>query len=62
MKNDTQIQQDVRDELKWDARVTPTDIGVSVKLGLVTLTCPPIFRKRWRQRKRPSEFRASITI
>ena len=37
MKTDTQIQQDVRDELKWDARVTPTDIGVSVKEGVVTL-------------------------
>jgi len=38
MKTDTRIQQDVRDELKWDARVTPTDIGVSVKEGLVTLS------------------------
>ena len=37
MKTDTQLQQDVRDEIRWDARVTPTDIGVSVKDGVVTL-------------------------
>ena len=38
MKTDTQMQIDVRDELRWDARVTPTDIGVMVKDGVVTLT------------------------
>jgi osmotically-inducible protein OsmY len=36
--NDTQIQQDVLEELKWDARLQPNDIGVAAKAGIVTLT------------------------
>jgi osmotically-inducible protein OsmY len=35
---DEDIQHDVIEELKWDARVQPNDIGVSVKDGIVTLT------------------------
>lgn len=37
-RTDEQIQRDVLDELKWDARVNPNEIGVSVKDGVVTLT------------------------
>jgi osmotically-inducible protein OsmY len=37
-KTDQEIQQDVMAELKWDARVQPNEIGVSVKDGIVTLT------------------------
>ncbi|HEU4734956.1 MAG TPA: BON domain-containing protein [Kofleriaceae bacterium] len=37
-KTDAQIQQDVLKELKWDTRVEPTDIGVEVHGGVVTLT------------------------
>ncbi len=37
MKTDNQIQQDVRDELKWDARTTASEIGVTVKDGIVSL-------------------------
>ena len=29
-KTDAQIQQDVLNELKWDTRVEPTDVGVEV--------------------------------
>ncbi len=36
-RTDEQIQRDVLDELKWDARVQPNEIGVSVKDGVVTL-------------------------
>lgn len=36
-KTDVQIQDDVRDELTWDPEVTITDIGVTVKDGVVTL-------------------------
>jgi osmotically-inducible protein OsmY len=32
------IQEDVLDELAWDARVQPNEIGVAVKDGIVTLT------------------------
>ena len=35
---DEQIQRSVLEELKWDARVQPNEIGVAVKDGIVTLT------------------------
>lgn len=38
VRSDEQIQRDVLDELKWDARVQPNEIGVIVKDGVVTLT------------------------
>jgi osmotically-inducible protein OsmY len=38
MKNDLQIQKDVMDELKWEPFLTSSDIGVSVKNGIVTLS------------------------
>ncbi|MCU1280845.1 MAG: transport-associated protein [bacterium] len=34
---DEEIQKNVLDELKWDARLRPTEIGVTVKDGVVTL-------------------------
>ena len=37
-RTDEQIQKDVLDEIKWDARVQPNEIGVAVKDGVVTLT------------------------
>jgi osmotically-inducible protein OsmY len=38
MKTDAQIKQDVIDQLKWQNDVDETQIGVTVKDGLVTLT------------------------
>ena len=38
MKSDTEIERDVREELKWDPDLDATDIAVSVKNGVVTLT------------------------
>ncbi|MDQ7971285.1 MAG: BON domain-containing protein [Rhodocyclaceae bacterium] len=38
MKSDTQIRDDVLAELRWDPAVNPTDVGVIVKDGNVTLT------------------------
>jgi osmotically-inducible protein OsmY len=38
MRTDSDIKRDVEDELKYDADVDPTDIGVSVKNGVVALT------------------------
>ena len=37
-KTDSQIQQDVLRELRWDARVKEPEIGVEVDQGIVTLT------------------------
>jgi osmotically-inducible protein OsmY len=38
MKPDGDIQQDVACELAWDTRLSPTEIGIQVKDGIVTLT------------------------
>ena len=38
MKSDRDIERDVRDELQWDPDLDATDIAVSVKDGVVTLT------------------------
>jgi osmotically-inducible protein OsmY len=38
LKSDIEIQQDVLKELKWDPRVDPTEVGVQVSQGIVTLT------------------------
>ena len=37
MKNDTQLQQDVMAELKWEPAINAEQIGVEVKYGVVTL-------------------------
>ena len=39
MKSDSEIERDVRDELKWDPDLDATDIAVTVKNGVVTLAC-----------------------
>ena len=47
-RTDAQIQRDVLDELKWDARVQPNEIGVAVKDGIVTLSgWVDSYTKRW---------------
>ena len=47
-RTDAQIQSDVLAELKWDARVMPNEIGVTVKDGVVTLTgWVDSYTKRW---------------
>jgi osmotically-inducible protein OsmY len=38
MKNDKDLQRDVFDELRWEPAVQSTDIGVTAKDGVVTLT------------------------
>jgi osmotically-inducible protein OsmY len=48
VKTDEQLQRDVLAELKWDARVLPNEIGVSVKHDVVTLTGHvDSFYKKW---------------
>jgi osmotically-inducible protein OsmY len=47
-RTDAQIQSDVLAELKWDARVNPNEIGVTVKDGVVTLMgWVDSYLKRW---------------
>jgi osmotically-inducible protein OsmY len=38
MRTDSDIKRDVEAELRWDRDIDPTDIGVAVKGGVVTLT------------------------
>ena len=38
VRSDADIQQDVLEELSWDPHINVSDIGVSVKEGVVTLT------------------------
>jgi len=48
MKTDTQLQQDVMNELKWEPSVKAAEIGVSVKDGVVTLSgYVDSFYKKW---------------
>ena len=47
-RTDERVQQDVLEELKWDARVAPNEIGVAVQDGVVTLTgYVDSFTKKW---------------
>jgi osmotically-inducible protein OsmY len=47
-RTDAQIQTDVLAELKWEPRVSPNEIGVVVKDGVVTLTgWVDAYTKRW---------------
>jgi osmotically-inducible protein OsmY len=38
VRPDSDIKRDVEDELRWDPDVDPTDVGVAVKDGVVTLS------------------------
>lgn len=38
MKTDQQLKKDVGAELEWDPAINPTQVGVAVKDGVVTLT------------------------
>lgn len=47
-RSDAQIQEDVLEELRWDGRVHPNEIGISVKDGIVTLSgWVDSYPKRW---------------
>jgi osmotically-inducible protein OsmY len=47
-RTDAEIQRDVLEELKWDARVQPNEIGVIAKDGIVTLTgWVDSYTKKW---------------
>lgn len=38
MRSDSDIKQDVEDEIRWTPNIDPTDIAVALKNGVVTLT------------------------
>jgi len=48
IRSDEQIQEDVLAEFKWDTRLKPNEVGVSVKDGVVTLTgWVDSYSKKW---------------
>jgi osmotically-inducible protein OsmY len=47
-RTDEQIQRDVLEEMKWDARIQPNEIGVAVKDGVVMLSgTVDSYAKKW---------------
>jgi osmotically-inducible protein OsmY len=47
-RTDEQIQMDVLNELKWEPRIQPNEVGVSVKDGVVALTgWVDSYTKKW---------------
>jgi osmotically-inducible protein OsmY len=57
-RTDAQVQSDVLAELKWDARVQPNEIGVSVKDGVVTLSgYVDLYTKKWAAEERAHRVR-----
>ena len=47
-RTDEEIQADIYEELRWDARVQPNEIGVTAKNGVVTLTgYVDSYSKKW---------------
>jgi osmotically-inducible protein OsmY len=48
MKSNSQLQDEVLEELRWDSRINEGDIGVSVHNGIVTLLGTiPNYAERW---------------
>jgi len=48
IRTDEEVQKDVLAEFKWDARLSPNEIGVTVNEGVVTLTgWVDSYTKRW---------------
>lgn len=48
MKTDMDLQKDITEELRWDPRLDDTEVGVTVRGGVVTLTgSVPDFAQKW---------------
>jgi len=62
-RTDEQIQRDVLEELKWDARVQPNEIGVAVKDGVVTLTgWVDSYTKKWAAERAAHRVRGVVAV
>lgn len=60
---DDQIQRDVLEELKWDARVQPNEVGVAVKDGVVTLTgWVDSYTKKWAAERAAHRVRGVVAV
>jgi osmotically-inducible protein OsmY len=62
-RSDEEIQRDVLNELKWDARVQPNEIGVAVKNGIVTLTgWVDSYAKKWAAEEAAHRVRGVLAV
>jgi len=62
-RNDGQIQQDVLEEMRWDARVQPNEVGVSVKDGVLTLTgWVDSYAKKWAAERAAHRVRGVVAV
>lgn len=63
IRSDEQIQQDVFDEMKWDAQVQPNEIGVSVTDGAVALTgWVDSYTKKWAAEEAAHRVRGVVAV
>src|SRR5256884_3007462 len=62
-RSDEQIQREVLEELKWDARVQPNEVGVAVKDGVVTLTgWVDSYAKKWAAEQAAHRVRGVVAV
>src|SRR5438477_9421775 len=62
-RTDEDIQRDVLAELKWDARVQPNEIGVSVRDGVVALTgWADSYAKKWAAEQAAHRVRGVVAV
>lgn len=62
-KSDEAIQRDVLEELEWDPRIVPSEIGVAVKDGVVTLTgWVDSYTKRWAAEEAAHRVRGVVAV
>lgn len=62
-RGDADIQRDVLAELAWDARVRASEVGVSVKGGIVTLTgWVDSYAKKWAAERSAHRIRGSRAV
>src|ERR1700730_18132017 len=63
VRSDADIQRDVLEELRWDARVQPNEIGVAVKDGVVTLTgWVDSYAKKWAAERAAQRVRGVVAV
>src|SRR5437016_5408340 len=62
-QTDQDIQRDVLNELKWEPRVQPNEIGVAVKDGVVTLTgWVESYTKKWAAEEAAHRVRGVLAV
>ncbi len=62
-RTDEGIQREVLDEMGWDPRIQPNEIGVEVKDGIVTLTgWVDSYAKRWAAEEAAHRVRAVLAV